>query len=160
MANDINSIVLVGRLTRDSELKFTNSGTAICRFSIAVNRMKRSGEQREEEVSYIDIAVWGKQAEALTPYLVKGRQVCINGELRQSRWEQDGQSRSRFEVVANNVQLLGGLSGQASNADGNTYVPRAQGPKVEPAGNRKPQQFGTAIEDFPGPEQFDDDIPF
>lgn len=160
MANDINSVVLVGRLTRDSELKFTNSGTAICRFSIAVNRVKRSADQREEEVSYIDIVVWGKQAEVLNPYLVKGRQVCINGELRQSRWEQDGQSRSRIEVVANNVQLLGSSSGQASNADGNGYVPRAQGPKVEPSGSRKPQQYAPAIEDFPGPEQFDDDIPF
>jgi len=170
MANDINMVVLVGRLTRESELKFLSNGTAVCRFSLAVNRMKRSGDQREEEVSYFDITVWGKQAETLNPYLGKGRQVCINGELRQSRWEQDGQSRSKVEVVANNVQLLGSPAGgnnsqaggngggaQGSGQWNNSAAPKRQpGPDVKNGGSVQPQQ---AV-DFPGPEQFDDDIPF
>ena len=136
MANDTNSVVLVGRLTRESELRFTSGGTAVSRFSIAVNRMKRSGDQREEEVSFIDITVWGKQAEVLNPYLTKGRQICVNGELRQSRWEQDGQSRSRIEVVANNIQLLGGSTGSGSaNADypaSQESGPRKNGGGYEP----------------------------
>ena len=63
MANDINSVILIGRLTRDSELKFLGNGTAVCRFSLAVNRVKGSGEQKEEEVSYFDVTLWGKAAE-------------------------------------------------------------------------------------------------
>ncbi|MEA5031842.1 MAG: single-stranded DNA-binding protein [Sphaerochaeta sp.] len=162
MANDTNIVVLVGRLTRESELKFTNNGTAVGRFSLAVNRMKRSGEQREEEVSFFDIVVWGKQAEVLNPYLTKGRQVCINGELRQNRWEQDGQSRSRIEVVANNIQLLGGSSGNNSTSSTADYSSsNDQGNRrtggFEPKGNSR---MPSAPNGFPGPEQFDDDIPF
>ncbi|KKK56273.1 hypothetical protein LCGC14_3066170, partial [marine sediment metagenome] len=67
--NDINVITLVGRLTRDSELKYTNSGTAICKFSLAVNRKKRQDEQWVEEVSYFDITLWGKLGEAISQYL-------------------------------------------------------------------------------------------
>ncbi|MFA5514458.1 MAG: single-stranded DNA-binding protein [Sphaerochaetaceae bacterium] len=145
MANDTNIVVLIGRLTRECELRYTNSGTAVGRFSIAVNRMKRSGDQWEEEVSFFDITVWGKQAESLNPYLTKGRQVGIQGELRQNRWEQDGQSRSRIEVVANNVQLLGG--GATSST-----TPREE--------ISKPPQSFSNNSPFPGPEQFDDDIPF
>jgi len=160
MANDTNIVVLVGRLTRESELRFTNSGTAVSRFSIAVNRMKRSGDQREEEVSFFDITVWGKQAEVLNPYLTKGRQICVNGELRQSRWEQDGQSRSKIEVVANNIQLLGSSSG--SNPNGSDYAPAPE-QAVRKTGGYEPKgnaRMPSAPNGFPGPEQFDDDIPF
>lgn len=145
MANDINVVVLVGRLTRESELRYTTGGTAVCRFSIAVNRRKRSGDNWEDEVSYFDIVVWGKQAESLNPYLEKGRQISVTGELRQSRWEQDGQSRSKIEVVANNVQLLGGGQNREERAS-------------EPRASAQPLTSGPM--DFPGPEQFDDDIPF
>ena len=106
MAVDINVVVLVGRLTRDCELKSTPQGTSVCRFSIAVNRRKRTGDRWEDEVSYFDVVLWGKSADTLKPYLQKGRQVSIEGELRQNRWEQDGKTNSKVEVVANNVQLL------------------------------------------------------
>ncbi|MFA5571277.1 MAG: single-stranded DNA-binding protein [Sphaerochaetaceae bacterium] len=151
MANDTNIVVLVGRLTRDCELKFTSGGTAIGRFSLAVNRLKRSGDQREEEVSFFDIIVWGKQAEALNPYLTKGKQVSISGELRQNRWEQDGQSRSRIEVVANSIQLLG--SGGGSSA------PR-ENRNVDSFASQPSSRKASDLSSFPGPEQFDDDIPF
>ncbi|MGI6432498.1 MAG: single-stranded DNA-binding protein [Sphaerochaetaceae bacterium] len=148
MANDTNIVVLVGRLTRDCELRFTNSGYAVGRFSLAVNRIKRSGDQREEEVSFFDIVVWGKQAEALSPYLTKGKQVSLSGELRQNRWEQEGQSRSRVEVVANSIQLLGGspTSQEQGYRRSETEAPASRPP--------------SASSNFPGPEQFDDDIPF
>jgi len=157
MANDTNIVVLIGRLTRDSELRFTSSGTAVSKFSIAVNRMKRSGDQREEEVSFFDIVVWGKFAEVLNPYLTKGKQVSVEGELRQNRWEQDGQSRSRIEVVANNIQLLGGGS-SASSDSGSTS--RQSNRTQESYRPQETNRVPVAPSGFPGPEQFDDDIPF
>lgn len=107
---DINHVVLVGRLTRDAELKYINTGTAVSKFSIALNKRKKVNDQWTEEAHFFNVVVWGKVAEALDPYLKKGKQVGIDGELRQSRWEQDGQPRSRIEIVANNIQLLGGRS--------------------------------------------------
>ena len=145
MAVDINVVVLVGRLTRDCELKSTPQGTSVCRFSIAVNRRKRTGDRWEDEVSYFDVVLWGKSAETLKPYLQKGRQVSIEGELRQNRWDQEGKTVSKVEVVANNVQLLGG---------GNQGAPSIQGASGRDA---QPQSYSPA----PGPEAFDDnDIPF
>ena len=145
MAVDINVVVLVGRLTRDCELKSTPQGTSVCRFSIAVNRRKRTGDRWEDEVSYFDVVLWGKSAETLKPYLQKGRQVSIEGELRQNRWDQEGKTVSKVEVVANNVQLLGG-GNQSAPVQGGTSARDAQ-----------PQSYSPA----PGPEAFDDnDIPF
>ena len=145
MAVDINVVVLVGRLTRDCELKSTPQGTSVCRFSIAVNRRKRTGDKWEDEVSYFDVVLWGRSAETLNPYLQKGRQVSIEGELRQNRWEQDGKTNSKIEVVANNVQLLGG---------GN------QGLVTGPS--RPDQRMDQSPANLSGPEAFDDgdDIPF
>ena len=115
---DINYVVLVGRLTRDSELKYTASGQAICKFSIAVNRRRKNGEQWEDEVNYFDIVVWGRQGEALNKYLIKGKQVGIEGELKQDRWQQDGQNRSKIEIVASNIQLFGGNPALSSSSNG------------------------------------------
>jgi len=105
---DINKVVLVGRLTRDAELKYTPGGVAVAKFSIAVNRRKKNGDQCESEANFFDISVWGKQAESIHLHLVKSKVVAVDGELRQDRWIQDGQNRSKVEVVANYVQLLGG----------------------------------------------------
>lgn len=106
--SDVNHVILIGRLTRDAELKYTASGQAICKFSIAVNRRRKSGDQWVEEANFFDSVLWGKTAEALNQYLVKGKQVAVEGELRQERWESEGRTHSRIEVNANNVQLLGG----------------------------------------------------
>ncbi len=149
MAVDINVVVLVGRLTRDCELRSTPQGTSVCRFSVAVNRRKRTGDRWEDEVSYFDVVLWGKSADTLKPYLLKGRQVSIEGELRQNRWEQDGKTNSKIEVVANNVQLLGGGTTQ-----GATAAPSQQSSRPEPT--------RVASQPVNGPEAFDDgdDIPF
>ncbi len=155
MAADINVVVLVGRLTRECELKYTNSGTAVARFSLASNRRKRTGDNKwEDEVSYIDCVLWGKQAETLNPFLEKGRQVCIAGELRQNRWEQDGQSRSKIEVVVNNIELTSGGQGQGAS-------PRQGGDDAGQQAARPSSVQKQAAPDFSGPEEFDDsDIPF
>lgn len=156
MAADINVVVLVGRLTRDCEVKSTPQGTSVCRFSIAVNRRKRTGDKWEDEVSYIDIVVWGKSAETLSSYLTKGRQVSVQGELRQNRWEQNGQTHSRIEVVASSVQLLASSQGGSASQDGYQAQRPAQ---------RAPQGTSQGTQQAPasdmGPESFDDsDIPF
>lgn len=150
MANDINVVVLVGRLTRDCELKATTGGTSVCRFSVAVNRRKKTGENWVDEVNYFDVVLWGKSAESLRSYLTKGRQVSIEGELRQNRWEQDGQARSKVEVYANNVQLLSnpGAPGEGAPKDFQNSLSDSRNAAPEP--------------DF-GPEAFeehDSDIPF
>ncbi len=146
MANDINVVMLVGRLTRDAELKYTNTGTAVCNFSLAVNRRKRSGDQWTDEVNYFDIVLWGKQGEAIHQYLGKGKQVAVSGELRQDRWEQDGQNRSKVKITASNVQLLGGSTGMSSGTG------KVQGGSV-PFDNFSQQTSS-------GPQDFEDDIPF
>jgi single-strand DNA-binding protein len=126
---DVNRVVLIGRLTRDADLKFTADGKAVTKFSVAVNRRKRQGDGYEDEANFFDIVIFGRQAESLNQYLVKGKAVAIDGELRQERWQQDGQNRSRVGVVANYVQLLGGgqqqekpesqQSSPSSNSDNN-----------------------------------------
>ena len=108
---DINHVVLVGRLTRDAELKYTAGGQAVCKFSVAVNRRRKNGDQWEDEANYFDVVLWGRQGESLNQYLVKGKTVGVEGELRQDRWQQDGQNRSKVEIVAGNIQLLGGNPG-------------------------------------------------
>ena len=144
---DINVVVLVGRLTRDSELKYTKSGMPIARFSLAVNRSRKQGEEWVDETSFFDIDFWGKGAEAVNRYLMKGQQVGVEGELRQDRWEQDGQSRSKVVVNATNVRLLGG-NGQGSTQTGRGVAQDGQGRQNAPAG----QEGGTAG------DSFDDDI--
>ncbi|MDR1566685.1 MAG: single-stranded DNA-binding protein [Treponema sp.] len=114
---DINHVVLVGRLVRDAELKYTANGQAVCKFSIAVNRSRKNGDQWVEEPNFFDIVLWGRQGEAVGKYLVKGKSVGVDGELRQDRWQQDGQNRSKVEIVASNLQLLGGVPGGGSPGD-------------------------------------------
>jgi single-strand DNA-binding protein len=108
---DINHVVLTGRLTRDAEVKYTVDGQGICKFSVAVNRRRKQGEQWVDEADFFDVVVWGRQGETLSRYLVKGKLVGIDGTLRQERWEQGGQNRSKVEVVATNLQLFGGGEG-------------------------------------------------
>ena len=103
---DINKVVLIGRLTRDVELKYTNSGFAIANLSLAVNRRVKKEDTWQDEGNFFNCVLIGKRAEALAQYLVKGKQIGIQGELRQDRWEQDGQPRSRVEIFINDIQLL------------------------------------------------------
>lgn len=167
MANDLNVVALVGRLTRESELRYTNGGAAVCRFSLAVNRRKRSDDKWEDEVSYFDCVLFGKTAENMNQYLEKGRQVSIIGELRQNRWEQEGQSRSKVEIFVNNLQLLGSGSGERGSASqaGRFDDSSRQGGSNDHRGGMgqgsasAPRPSAPPASNF-GPEQFDDDIPF
>jgi single-strand DNA-binding protein len=145
---DLNHVVLIGRLTRDAELKYTANGQAVCKFSIAVNRRRKNGDQWEDEANFFDIVVWGRQGESLNQYLVKGKMVGVDGELRQDRWQQDGQNRSKVEIVANYLQLLGGGSGGGAASGGGSAGPA-------PERQNPPAAGGRADDDG-----FADDIPF
>lgn len=110
-----NKVLLMGNLTRDPELRFTSNGSALAKFGLAVNRKYKSGEEWKEEVCFVDITVWGKQAENCAEYLSKGRPVFIEGRLQFSAWEtDDGQKRNKLEIVANTVQFLGQSGGGKS----------------------------------------------
>lgn len=109
-----NKVILLGNLTRDPEVRYLPSGTAVASFAIAVNRKFKQGEETKEEVSYIDIVVFGKSAENCGQYLNKGDGVLVDGRLQQRRWEtEDGQKRSKVEVVAQTVNFMPKRSGQA-----------------------------------------------
>ena len=102
-----NKVILLGNLTRDPEVRYTPNGIAVASFAIAVNRKYKQGEETKEEVSYIDIVVFGKQAESCGQYISKGDSVLIDGRLQQRRWEtEDGQKRSKVEVVAQSVNFM------------------------------------------------------
>ena len=103
----VNKVFLLGNLTRDPEMKFTQSGTAVCDFGIAVNKKYKSGDDWKEEVCFVDITVWGPRGESCAEHLSKGKQVFIEGELKFESWESDGQKRNKLKVTAMNVQFLG-----------------------------------------------------
>ena len=153
---DLNHVVLIGRLTRDAELKSIASGQAVCKFSIAVNRRRKNGDQWEDEANFFDIVVWGRQGESLHQYLVKGKMVAVDGELRQDRWQQDGQNRSKVEIVANNLQLLGGNSG--SGGGGGNY--NNGGYNNQNSGGASQGGSAPAQASAPADDHFADDIPF
>ena len=135
-----NRVILMGNLTRDPELRYTGNGTAVCTLGLAVNRRVKKGDRWEEEASFFDVVVFGKIAENSAEYLAKGRPVLVEGELTQRRWEgQDGQKRSKVEIVASTVQFLGSRPG---------------GGKGESSGTS-----GGAPDDGPPPIT-DDEIPF
>jgi len=102
-----NKVILMGNLTKDPEVRYTPSGTAVANFSLAVNRKYKQGDEMREEVCFVDIVVFGKQAENCGQYLSRGQGVIVEGRLQQRRWETDeGQKRSKHEVAAQSVQFL------------------------------------------------------
>jgi len=113
--SDTNTITVVGRLTKDAQMKYTNSGTAIAEMSLAFSVYNYG--KREDEASFVDVALFGKQADAVAKYLTKGQQVAVSGILRQDRWKnQEGENRSKHVIVANNLQLLQRPAGGAETA--------------------------------------------
>ena len=111
-----NKVMLMGNLTRDPELRFTANGSAVTSFGLAVNRKFKQGDEWKDDVCFVDITAWGKQGENCAEYLSKGRPVFVEGYLKFSTWESDGQKRNKLEVVANTVQFLGSRDGSQGGA--------------------------------------------
>lgn len=153
MAN-FNSVILVGNMTRDPELRYTPKGLAIGKFGLAVNRTWRNeaGEQKEE-VTFVDIDVFGKQAENLGQYKRKGDPLLVQGRLRLDQWDdkQTGQKRSKLGVVAENIQYLGRSGGGSDERDNPRPAPRPASRQVQDAG---------AESDSDMPPNDGDDVPF
>src|ERR1043166_6717989 len=112
MARSFNQVVLMGNLTRDPELRTTPNGQSVCSFSLALNRSYKNASGDWQEVTdFIDIVAWAALGERVAQYLTKGRAALVSGRLQSRSWEQDGQKRSKVEVVAQDVTFLGGPGG-------------------------------------------------
>jgi single-strand DNA-binding protein len=134
----LNRIVLIGRLTREPELRFTSTGTAVANFTLAVDR-QRPNPQGEREADFIRIIVWGKLAETCSNYLGKGRLVAVDGRLQISKYQdKEGQNRTSAEVVAENVRFLD----RAQKSPGEGAGAMSGGPGVDAGNDFLPGDFG------------------
>ncbi len=102
----LNSVNIMGNLTRDPEMRYTPGGKAICNISIANNRIYTKNGEKVTEVSYFDVEVWGAMAENCAKYLSKGSGIIVEGRLRQDRWEKDGKMQSRVRISASNIHFM------------------------------------------------------
>jgi single-strand DNA-binding protein len=150
MAN-FNKVLLMGNLTRDPEVRYTPKGTAVGDLGIAINDSYKAQDGTiKETVTYVDIEVWGRQAETCKQYLTKGRAVFVEGQLKLDQWEQDGQKKSKLKVRADRVQFLGGGPGRPGGGEQRSAT--SSGPTAA-------RPASTVSEDSPPPPG-DDDIPF
>ncbi len=155
MAN-LNKVMLIGNLTRDPELRFTPKGTAVADIAIAINRIwNNEAGQRQEETTFVDVTLWGRQAELAQQYLTKGRGIYVEGRLQMDSWDDKttGQKRSKLKVIGENLQFLPDGRGGAGN--GGARPPQQSG---APARGSETAQGATAASADEFPE--DDEIPF
>ncbi len=112
-----NKVILIGNLTRDPELRYTPQGTPVATFSLAINYTYKQGDDWKKETTFIDIVVFGRQAETCSQYLNKGSSALVEGRLQERRWESEGQQKRKFEVVAQSVKFLSSSRKGAQAAD-------------------------------------------
>ncbi|WP_001262505.1 single-stranded DNA-binding protein [Leptospira interrogans] len=150
MANDINRVTLVGRFTRDPEFKSIN-GTSLVNFSLANGRTYVSNGEKREESHFFDCEVWGKPADIIQQYCKKGKQIAIEGRLKQDTWETlEGKKASRIRIVVENFQLLGSKDDSSSGSSVSSS-PASAGGNSYPS---SPEYYNAAADGG------DDDIPF
>ncbi|MEX1059145.1 MAG: single-stranded DNA-binding protein [Candidatus Saccharimonadales bacterium] len=165
MARSFNQVILMGNLTRDPELRTTPNGTSVCGFSLALNRSYKGGDgEWVEATDFVDIVAWGPLGERVAQYLSKGRAALVNGRLQSRSWEQDGQKRSKVEVVAQDVTFLGGPGAGPATGNGGAAAAESAEPAKTPAKKGakkgKKDEEDVVIEDI-GDEPINlDDIPF
>jgi single-strand DNA-binding protein len=149
-----NRVILVGNLTRDPELRYIPSGTAVSDIGLAVNDRIKRGDQWVDETTFVDVTLWGRTAEIANEYLSKGSPVLIEGRLKLDRWEKDGQKHSKLRVTAEKMQMLGGRDGGRGGSGG--------GGRSGGAGGDQPNQPNYDESEYSpagGPPP-SDDIPF
>src|SRR5262249_37526903 len=161
MARSFNQVILMGNLTRDPELRQTPNGQNVVSFSLALNRSyKDSSGEWQEATDYVDCVAWAALAERVAQYLTKGRRCLVVGRLQSRSWEQDGQKRSKVEVLANDVTFLDsrGAGGDSSSSSSSEFDQTPATDKPKPS--KKPKEDDVKIEDI-GDEPINlDDIPF
>ena len=152
---NFNKVYLMGNLTRDPELRATPSGTAVCQFGLAVNRVyNNSNGERQEETTFVDVEAWGRQAETVSKYVSKGHPLFVEGRLKLDSWEnKEGEKRSKMKVVLENMQLIS----QKGEGGGGNFNPSQS----------VPQQRSDSGAAAPAPpaasqksEDIEEDIPF
>ena len=162
MARSVNQVILMGNLTRDPELRQTPTGQSVCSFSLALNRAyKAQNGEWQEATDYIDCVAWGPLAERVSQYLSKGRRAFVQGRIQSRSWEQDGQKRSKVEVLANDVTFIDGRGEGGGNEGGSNYQESGGNNAPAPSSSRPaPKKKDEVVEDI-GDEPINlDDIPF
>ena len=129
MAN-FNKVILIGNLTRDPELKHTPQGTAVANISLAINRQYKVSEETKKEVTFAPVVLWGRLAEIVNQYCLKGSPLMVEGRIQTHSWEKDGQKHYSTEVVAENIQLLGGKK-EVKQEETDSGAPVAAGDDME-----------------------------
>ena len=166
MARSFNQVILMGNLTRDPELRQIPSGQSVCSFSLALNRSyKNSDGDWQEATDYVDVVAWANLGERVAQYVTKGRPVLVTGRLQSRSWEQDGQKRSKLEVVASDVTFLGGRGGENGGDSGGSYSSGSTSSNFGSANSQstsksKKQEKDVNIEDVDDEPINLDDIPF
>lgn len=141
----LNRVMMIGNLTRDPELRYIPSGSAVATFTVAMNRVyKLQSGEKKEETSFVRVVVWGRMAETCSEYLKKGSSVFVEGRLQSRSWDgPDGQKRNTIEVIAQAVQFLGGRG----TATGSKDSPKEEIAEIQ-------------LEEMPGPEKGSEEVPF
>ena len=159
MAASFNRVMLLGNLTRDPELRYTSGGTAIAQLGLAVNRRFRDrNEEWQDEVTFVDIEVWGRQAENCNEYLRKGRPVFVEGRLKFDQWEdkESGAKRSKLKVVGERIQFLSGDGDGGSGGGGGSSRGGSRGGRSGGRGSSRAAE----PEQNPFDELSEDEVPF
>lgn len=154
----INRVNITGNLTRDPELRATAGGTQVLSFGVAVNDRRRNPQTGEWEdyPNFVDCTMFGTRAEAVSRFLAKGNKVAIEGKLRYSSWERDGQKRSKLEVIVDEIEVMVRRDGQAQPQQSLAETVPVQ-PQAQTAPQWNAQQAYAAV---PQPEFYDEDVPF
>jgi single-strand DNA-binding protein len=166
MARSFNQVTLMGNLTRDPELRSTPNGQSVCNFGLALNRSYKSADgEWVEATDFVDIVAWGPLGERVAQYLTKGRPALVAGRLQSRSWEQDGQKRSKLEVVAQDVTFLGGAPGGSGGAPSGSDEPAKTSDsdvatETKKAATKKKGKEDVVIEDIGDDPINLDDIPF
>ena len=137
-----NRVILMGNLTRDIDLKYTPSGTAVTDIGLAVNdRRKSASGEWVDETTFVDVTLWGRTAEVASEYLSKGSPVLIEGRLKLDTWETDGQKRSKLRVSGERMQMLGGRGG-GSGGGGSSSGGSSRGPQRDESEHSQAADYG------------------
>lgn len=182
MSKNINEVTVVGRLVKNVDLQYTQTGTAYANFAIACNDQEKQPDGNWADVAnFFDCVMFGTYIEAIAKYMTKGSPIAIQGKLKQQRWEdkQTGTARSKVVIMVKGVDFFNSTSEKQSNNNGypppqnkNQARPNPQGNRANHSPNQSYQQNGNNYRPpeptqpqlsqggYPGPEQFDDDIPF
>ncbi len=160
-----NRVVLMGNLTRDPELRYIPSGTAVSEIGLAVNERVKKNDQWVDDVNFIDVTLWGRTAEIANEYLSKGSSILIEGRLKHDTWEKDGQKRSKLRVIAEKMQMVGGRSGGGGGQGSGSqqdYAGTSQSAQSQSAPSQSSQgQSSPSPSEAPGPSMPpSDEIPF